>query len=55
MGGTFFLFQWCEGDSSYVDRTFGGIEWVMAEEQETRQARVMTPTTRDGDRRRGVC
>ena len=42
-----------EGVSTSVDQAFGGIEWVIAEEQETRQVRVMTPTARDGDRRRG--
>ena len=53
LGGALFRLKWCEGASTYVDRTFGGIEWVIAEEQETRQARVTTPTARDGDRRRG--
>ena len=53
LGGTLFRLKWCVGASTHVDRVFGGIEWVIAEEQETRQARVMTPTARSRDRRRG--
>ena len=55
LGGTFFRLKWYEGVSTHVDQAFGGIEWVIAEEQETRQARVMTPTARSRDRRRGMC
>ena len=42
LGGTLFRLKWCEGASTHVDWAFGGIEWVIVEEQETWQARVMT-------------